>query len=68
MTRSSGVILEPTLLSRAGCSTPKPVTDSRELFRNEVTSEVWKVIPIVNIENLVGVAKLPNHIWPMNME
>lgn len=52
------------MLFQADGSTPKLATDSSELLRNEITSEVLKRIPTVNTENLIDAAKLPSHVLP----
>lgn len=52
------------MLLNADGSTPKFATDSNELLRNEITSEVMKRIPAVNTEHLVNGAKLQRHAWP----
>lgn len=52
------------MLLNADGSTPKFATDSSELFRNEITSEVLRRIPAVSTEHLVNGAKLQRHEWP----
>lgn len=49
------------MLLNADGSTPKFATDSSELFRNEITSEVLKRIPAVNTEYVVSGAELQRH-------
>lgn len=58
------MVPQPAVLLNADGSTPKFATNSSELFRNEITSEVLKRIPAVNTEHVVNGAELQRHAWP----